>query len=117
MSDLVERLRGQKVMDPARGLMCSPTREEEEAADRIEELEGIVREAQAFRLEAQSREAEEARFYRYLRDEAGTGDDDDGPMICSGLGDNFDYLRGEECDAEIRAAIERKARAHLTTSP
>lgn len=45
MSDLVERLRGQKVMDPARGLMCSPTREEEEAADRIEELEGIVREA------------------------------------------------------------------------
>lgn len=44
MSDLVKRLRGQKVMDPARGLMCSPTREEEEAADRIEELEGIVRE-------------------------------------------------------------------------
>lgn len=43
MSDLVKRLRGQKVMDPARGLMCSPTREEEEAADRIEELEGIVR--------------------------------------------------------------------------
>lgn len=65
-----------------------------------------MREEAAFRLEAQSREAEEARFYRYLRNEAGTGDDEDGPMICSGLGDNFDYLRGEECDIEIRAALE-----------
>lgn len=44
MSDLVKRLRGKKVMDPARGLMRSPTREEEEAADRIEELESVVRE-------------------------------------------------------------------------
>lgn len=105
MSDLVERLRKADISEWYS--------REREAADRIEELEGIVREAQAFRLEAQSREAEEARFYRYLRDEAGTGNDDDGPMICSGLGDNFDYLRGEECDAEIRAAIERKARAAM----
>ncbi len=58
-------------------------------------------------LTAQSREAEEARFYRYLRDEAGQlPDDHDGPMICAGLGDNFDYLRGEECDIAIRAAID-----------
>lgn len=60
-----------------------------------------------FRLEVQSREAEEARFYRYLRDEAGQRPDDhDGPLICAGLGDNFDYLRGEECDIEIRKAME-----------
>ena len=70
---------------------------------------GRLTEDAAFRLEAATRETEEARFYRYLRDEAGTGDDDAGPMICSGLGDNFDYLRGEECDEEIRAAIAARA--------
>ena len=63
--------------------------------------------AVGFNLMAQAREAEEARFYRYLRDEAGEHpDDDDGPMICAGLDDQFDYLRGEECDIAIRAAIE-----------
>ena len=114
MSDLVERLREQtKRIESGDDYWPDTVDDLERAADRIEELEEALLEAQAFRLEAQSREAEEARFYRYLRDEAGTGDDDDGPMICSGLGDNFDYLRGEECDAEIRAAIERKARAAL----
>lgn len=77
----------------------------ERQQERIAELEKDA----AFRLEAATRETEEARFYRYLRDEAGQLPDDyDGPMICSGLGDNFDYLRGEECDEEIRAAIEAR---------
>lgn len=79
----------------------------EQQAARIKELEKDA----AFRLAASSRETEEARFYRYLRDEAGQSPDDhDGPMICSGLGDNFDCLRGEECDKEIRAAIDAARR-------
>ncbi len=63
-----------------------------------------------FELKAQSRESIEARFYRYLRDEAGQyAEDTDGPMICAGLGDQFDYLRGEECDEAIRKAIDTRA--------
>lgn len=79
-------------------------------AERERELAEARKDAE-FRLEAQSRESEEARFYRYLRDEAGQlPDDHDGPVICSGLGDNFDFLRGEECDIEIRAAIAAMVR-------
>lgn len=62
-----------------------------------------------FELKAQSRESVEARFYRYLRDEAGGNEDKDGPMICAGLGDQFDFLRGEECDEAIRKAIDARA--------
>ena len=62
-----------------------------------------------FELKAQSRESVEASFYRYLRDEAGGNEDNDGPMICAGLGDQFDFLRGEECDEAIRRAIDARA--------
>lgn len=74
-------------------------------------LEEIAR-LKEFRLQEQSRESVEARFYRYLRDEAGQYPEDrDGPMICYGLGDLFDYLRGEECDQAIREAIDRREAA------
>ena len=52
--------------------------------ERAEKAEAALAEAEkdaSFRLEVQSREAEEARFYRYLRDEAGQRPDDhDGPL-------------------------------------
>ncbi len=66
--------------------------------------------AQAFKLEAQSREAVEAGFYRYLRNVAGQLEHDtDGPMICAGSGDLFDFLTGEECDQAIREAMDKAA--------
>lgn len=71
-----------------------------------------------FRLEAQSRESVEASFYRYLRDVAGQVEGDwDGPMICAGLGDQFDYLRGEECDIAIREAMDAHAIRSLKEKP
>lgn len=71
---------------------------------------GMERAAKELTLQVQSRESVEASFYRYLRDVAGQIDGDwDGPMICSGLGDNFDYLRGDECDQAIREAMDKAA--------
>lgn len=114
--DLVARLRADSYALPSCGDWIErngdtpPNNSLSQAADLIEQQAARIKELEkdaAFRLEASSRETEEARFYRYLRDEAGQSPDDhDGPMICSGLGDNFDYLRGEECDKEIRAAID-----------
>lgn len=59
-----------------------------------------------FTLEGAGPDSLDAARYRYLRNIAGqVPDDRDGPMICSGLGDNFDYLRGAECDEAVDAAI------------
>lgn len=65
-------------------------------------LAARVRELEQFHLERQSAEYLDAERYRYLRDRA--DENSDGPIICSGLGDNFDFLRGPECDEEIDAA-------------
>ena len=81
-----------------------------ERGKQLAERDAEIARLKEFQLQEQSRESVEARFYRYLRDEAGQYDDDeDGPMICAGLGDQFEYLRGEECDEAIRAAIEARA--------
>ena len=67
-----------------------------------EKLAARVAELEQFQLERQSAGYLDAERYRYLRDRA--DENSDGPIICSGLGDNFDFLRGPECDEEIDAA-------------
>lgn len=61
--------------------------------------------AAGFKLESPSPEMLDAQRYRYLRDRAGTGDDFDGPMVCDGAGDLFDYLRGADVDEAVDAAM------------
>lgn len=102
----------QVLFDCAQGKRALPTREECHAlATKLGVPEEWLAERDAaaqFQLERQSRESVEAEFYRYLRDVAGqVNHDRDGPMICSGLGDQFDYLRGEECDQALREAIDK----------
>ena len=59
-----------------------------------------------FTLAGQGPDALDAARYRYLRNVAGQwGGDEDGPMVCDGLGDAFDFLRGEEVDESVDRAI------------
>lgn len=62
--------------------------------------------AAGFKLEPPSQEMLDAQRYRYLRDVAGQrADDDDGPMVCDGLGDFFEYLRGADVDESVDRAM------------
>lgn len=61
--------------------------------------------AAGFKLEPPSHEMLDAQRYRYLRDLAATGNDSDGPTVCSGLGDFFEYLHGPEVDEAVDEAI------------
>lgn len=59
-----------------------------------------------FKLEAPSTEMLDAQRYRYLRDLAGSHPGDlDGPMVCAGSGDLFDFLRGPEVDEAVDEAM------------
>lgn len=59
-----------------------------------------------FALTSRNADSLDAERYRYLRNVAGQiAADDDGPMVCDGLGDNFDYLRGVEVDESVDAAM------------
>lgn len=60
-----------------------------------------------FELKARTAETLDAERYRYLRNAAGLGDDNDGPSICSGLSDLFEYHFGPECDEVVDAAMDR----------
>lgn len=75
--------------------------------------------AETFALTERSAESLDAERYRYLRNIAGQiAEDDDGPMVCDGLGDNFEFLRGVEVDASVDAAMDRwKAAGSPTPLP
>lgn len=70
--------------------------------------------AAGFKLDAPSQEMLDAQRYRYLRNLAGTGNDEDGPMVCSGSGDLFDYLRGADVDEQVDEAMLTHRTATLT---
>lgn len=60
----------------------------------------------SFTLQGAGPDALDAERYRYLRNIAGQwAGDEDGPMVCDGLGDLFEFLRGEEVDASVDQAI------------
>lgn len=62
--------------------------------------------AAGFKLESPRPEMLDAQRYRYLRDVAGQIDGEwDGPMVCQGLGDFFEYLRGASVDEAVDEAI------------
>jgi hypothetical protein len=56
-----------------------------------------------FALEQSTIDTEHAKMYRYLRE--GTNLTTDGPCICTGMGDLFDYLQGDAADEAVRAAM------------
>lgn len=64
-----------------------------------------ISDSDSFELKARSAETLDAERYRYLRNAAGMGDDDDGPTICSGLSDLFEYHFGPGCDEVVDDAI------------
>ncbi len=78
----------------------------------LEFARGLERElaaAQAFQLNARTADTLDAERYRYLRDLAAL--EDDGPSVCSGLSDLFEYHFGPEIDEIVDDAIARwKAR-------
>lgn len=68
--------------------------------------------SQDFSLTPRNADTLDAERYRYLRDIAGqVAGDEDGPMVCDGLGDNFEFLRGVEVDGSVDGAMAKwKAR-------
>jgi hypothetical protein len=74
--------------------------------DLLERLQREIEERKAFELRQRTADTLDAERYRYLRSVAGQwGGDECGPMVCSGCGDNFDFLRGVEVDAEVDEAM------------
>lgn len=78
------------------------------AKERDDAISALSEGSEAFALKARTAETLDAERYRYLRDAAGQYmGDEDGPMVCEGLSDLFEYLRGVEVDESVDAAIAR----------
>ncbi len=59
----------------------------------------------AFALTERTRDTLDAERYRYLRDHALLLED--GPAVCQGLSDLFEYLHGADVDEAVDAAIAK----------
>ena len=58
----------------------------------------------AFVLTQDTVDTLDAKRYRYLRDMC--DDNPSGPIVCVGLGDDFDFLRGDDLDYAIDALLK-----------
>jgi hypothetical protein len=70
----------------------------------------------ALQLTQSTTETVEASFYRYLRNYSATGADYDGPIVCVGLGDDFDYLTGADLDEAMAEALAKLREVKPTES-
>jgi hypothetical protein len=80
-----------------------------EAADRLDELSAALSKGNALELTARTAETLDAERYRYLRDRSNISAD--GPCVCTGLGDLFEFLHGADVDEAVDEALaEEKAK-------
>ena len=103
MSDLIERLRDKARLRAAHGLTGWVLAEEALLAQAADEIERLT--AERDELRRQLAEAEQdARRYRWLRNEANTARKCD-PMVCIYPLDEQDLIDGDRLDVAIDAAM------------